>query len=145
MEQKTCTKCKQQKEICEFSFKCKSKELRRALCRSCVGELTKAHYANNKNRYKDTRRSIRRRNRQFIAEYLRDKACVDCGNTDPRVFEFDHVRGKKLRDISRMVTDCFSFKNLLKEIAKCEIRCANCHRIVSLKRSGHSKTYLCVG
>ena len=39
-----------------------------------------------------------------LAEYLLSHPCIDCGATDVRVLEFDHVRSKKSVDISRLVT-----------------------------------------
>jgi hypothetical protein len=44
------------------------------------------------------------------------------------VLEFDHVRGVKVRNISEMVRGKFSWRRILEEIEKCEVRCANCHR-----------------
>ena len=60
--------------------------------------------------------------------------CVDCGNTDPRVLEFDHI-GVKAMDISRAIRNCWSEENLLKEITQCEVVCANCHRIRTADRA----------
>ncbi len=76
----------------------------------------------------------RRRNRQFVYEYLLEHPCIDCGITDIRVLEFDHVRGTKTREICDMVQAAMSIKNIALEIEKCEVRCANCHRIVTIER-----------
>ena len=72
------------------------------------------------------------RNREYVNNYLSTHACVDCGCTDIRTLDFDHVRGKKSENVSLMMR-C-SMQSLLDEIAKCEIRCANCHRIVTHTR-----------
>lgn len=54
--------------------------------------------------------------------------CVDCGyNLHDEALDFDHVRGTKLREVSRMLH--FSWTRIMKEVAKCEVVCANCHRI----------------
>jgi hypothetical protein len=53
---------------------------------------------------------------------------VDCGESDPIVLEFDHIRGKKVGDVSTLAGQAFSWHKLSAEIAKCEVRCANCHR-----------------
>ena len=66
------------------------------------------------------------RNAQIILD-CKAGGCVDCGESDPRCLDFDHVRGKKLRSVSLMKTG-YSVKVLREEIAKCEVRCANCHR-----------------
>lgn len=64
-----------------------------------------------------------------MLDYLRSKRCVDCGNNDIRVLEFDHKEGlDKIDNVGNMLyRNCW--KTILKEIDKCEIRCANCHRI----------------
>lgn len=55
-------------------------------------------------------------------------SCVDCGESDPVVLDFDHVKGEKRRAIADMVSNYYSIKTIKDEIRKCEIRCANCHR-----------------
>lgn len=74
------------------------------------------------------------RNRQrAIIDQLKAKPCTDCGMSYlPCVMEFDHIRGSKLFNIgkttSRRLTD------ILAEIDKCELVCANCHKIREHKR-----------
>ena len=54
-----------------------------------------------------------------------DSGCVDCGyNTYPEALDFDHIGDDKLCDVSK----CHNETQLLAEIAKCEVVCANCHR-----------------
>ena len=62
----------------------------------------------------------------MILDFLREHPCVDCGERDPLVLEFDHLRDKDF-DIARGYVDC-SLEKLLAEISKCEVVCANCHR-----------------
>jgi hypothetical protein len=59
---------------------------------------------------------------------LAKSQCLDCHTTDLAVLEFDHVRGEKIADISLLVRNGHSLARLQAEIAKCEVRCANCHR-----------------
>jgi len=97
-------------------------------------ENAKRHRANPKNRKKIEDRAYTWTIRQrFILRLIVDKhksenPCVDCGEGDPVVLDFDHVRGKKRLDISRMLNRGFSVSALKLEIEKCEMRCANCHR-----------------
>jgi hypothetical protein len=80
----------------------------------------------NRRRYKRQaigREEIMRR----IRSYKLGKSCVDCGESDPIVLEFDHVRGEKRADIGRM-SQVATWAKIEDEIAKCELRCANCHR-----------------
>jgi hypothetical protein len=53
--------------------------------------------------------------------------CVDCGNDDLVVLEFDHVpgRGPKMASVTSIIRCSWSV--VLAEIAKCDLVCANCH------------------
>jgi len=63
-----------------------------------------------------------------LSEIKETSGCVDCGVTNPIVLDFDHLHDKKY-NVSRMIHDGFSWAAIKKEIAKCEVVCANCHRI----------------
>lgn len=58
--------------------------------------------------------------------YKQAHPCVDCGEADPEVLDFDHVRGEKLVDVCHARRRKLSV--LWAEIQKCEVVCANCHR-----------------
>ena len=66
--------------------------------------------------------------KKMLAEIKRASGCVDCGENNHIVLDFDHLRDKKY-NVSRMIHDGFSWKAIKREIAKCEVVCANCHRI----------------
>lgn len=64
-----------------------------------------------------------------MAAFLSNKKCVDCGEKDPRVLDFDHINpSRKRRPIAKMLSGHNSWRSILLEIKKCKIRCANCHR-----------------
>ncbi len=92
----------------------------------------RAHYERNLEAYKrksvESTRNARARNRAFVDAYLVQQTCVDCGEDDPDVFEFDHVRGIKIGDISTLANKPCTLQQLKDEIEKCVVRCANCHR-----------------
>jgi hypothetical protein len=71
---------------------------------------------------------MRAARRNELLRYLSQHPCVDCGEADARVLEFDHVRGVKRAAISAMVRDIRPMDQIWAEVAKCDIRCANCHR-----------------
>jgi len=59
--------------------------------------------------------------------------CQDCGGKFPvECMDFDHVRGKKKRNVAQMKYAALT--TLLDEIAKCDVVCANCHRIRTMAR-----------
>lgn len=77
---------------------------------------------------RSTNATYRRRNRKLVAEYLAEHPCIDCGEKDVAVLEFDHVSGSKRMEVTTLARRGCSVKSLLAEIRKCEVRCANCHR-----------------
>jgi hypothetical protein len=84
-----------------------------------------------------TLKNYRQRNKAKVVEYLLNHPC-ECGETDVRVLEFDHQRGK-IKSISAMIAGHFSWMNIAAEIKKCVVRCANCHR---RKTTGTPKWYI---
>ncbi len=69
----------------------------------------------------------------LVNEIKSSKGCKDCGNKDWRVLDFDHIRDKKY-GICNMVRLQMKKEKILEEIKKCEVRCANCHRIKTIER-----------
>lgn len=138
---KKCCRCKKEKPIHEFNFKVKAKGLRQYQCKECSRLYVRSHYERNKNYYllKAHKRNekIRKEIKIYIWEYLKGHPCVDCGEDDIIVLEFDHIKDKTFT-ISSMGRD----KGLLEvqeEIKKCEVRCANCHRRKTAQQFGWHK------
>src|SRR6266536_4464418 len=91
---------------------------------------------------KDRRRKVeaRQRLRNQVGQIKLGRGCVDCGYAKhPAALQFDHVNGKKMEIISYLVTSCASWHVIATEIAKCEVRCANCHAIRTVERLQESK------
>lgn len=79
--------------------------------------------------------SLKKIRKDYVIRYLKENPCVDCSVTDFRVLEFDHVRGEKHLSISQMVGSHYSMSSIKLEIEKCDVRCANCHRIKTAERA----------
>ena len=131
-----CTKCGQPNE---FGWRNKSKGIRLKICKLCMREYGKAHYAANPQAYIDKASAWNVKTRKVVYDewlaYMLEHPCVDCGEADPVVLTFDHVRGSKCGNISKMMSDC-TWSTILVEIQKCDDRCANCHMRRTAKQLG---------
>lgn len=130
---KTCNHCGLEKDEGDFNWKNKTAGLRQSYCRECKKIHQKKYYAENKTAYiakiYETRTKRLALHKARVKEYLTTHPCVDCGNVDLRVLHFDHVSGEKVNEVTRMMHEGSCWSKIEKEIAKCEIRCANCHSI----------------
>lgn len=71
-----------------------------------------------------------REKRRALIREAKDRPCADCGQRFPLIaMDFDHVRGYKVATISSMANRNFPLRKIREEIGKCEVVCANCHRI----------------
>ena len=100
-------------------------------CSSCNKEYQKKWYKNNAAAHKQkisiNRKKSKQENRDYIYNFLSNSCCNTCGEKDILVLEFDHLHNKK-HNISEMISSGISVESLKKEIEKCQVLCANCHR-----------------
>lgn len=128
---KRCPRCER-----NLPAECFNKHKKRGLqgyCKECNASYSANAYANNINGTKDKIKaravSDRIRTKNVIYDYLLQNPCVDCEESDPIVLDFDHIDPiLKKSTISELVNSGAPLTKILKEIEKCEIRCANCHR-----------------
>lgn len=136
---KKCTSCKEDKELSEFNKNKIKKDGLNNICRKCSNKRSKKYYNEKGEEHK---KNVAKRNhkyrdtiRQFILDKLKVSECKDCGNNDIRVLEFDHLpEFKKEYNISDMLKSSLSINLIEIEMNKCDIVCANCHRIRSIIR-----------
>ena len=130
METKICTKCKVEKSITEFRWKNKAKGMMHSQCKDCQKAQEKIHYQESKERQiavKETAQFQKNRNIQLV-ENARAAGCRKCGEKRSYVLDFHHrIPAEKENVLAHMIKSS-SEENLLAEIAKCDILCANCHR-----------------
>lgn len=92
------------------------------------GSPTLSSYCKRCN-YERTSLPRKQRFKEIIRE-AKSVPCVDCGKQyPPSAMDFDHVRGEKLFTIGSQLGRNRTEQELLAEIAKCDVRCAVCHRI----------------
>jgi len=103
-------------------------------------EASRRHYAKHREKViakaKGYSKAARSRVRVYINTHLKANPCVDCGETNIIVLEFDHIGDDKQFNISDAVRHGYGMAKIEAEIAKCEVRCANCHRKKTYERGG---------
>jgi hypothetical protein len=85
-------------------------------------------------------RARKRADKWFLAQQIKlDHGCKDCGyNTNPYALQFDHINDDKKNSVSNLIRSDYSWKTILEEIDKCEVRCANCHAVRTHERKTNS-------
>ena len=86
-------------------------------------------------------RPLRRRNLLFLRDYLREHPCVVCGQADSVVLDFHHI-GQKTAGVVQLADRECAIAVLEREIAECEVRCANCHRRQTIVDQQHFRNDL---
>jgi 5-methylcytosine-specific restriction endonuclease McrA len=134
---KICTKCGLEKFESDFFVKDRRTGRLHAQCKLCYKEHRQTYYSHHYATYRDLylkrakvrRDKLRAEFRSNMLDYLSDKACVDCGEDDIRVLELDHIHPEQKNfNISQAVKFGYSWEEVLTEMAKCRILCANCHK-----------------
>ena len=124
---KTCSKCQVVKLITEFNFRNRLAGIRHSYCRECGKKFTQSHYKRNKQLYLDRNARTYTKHRELVRQ-AKSRPCADCGIQYPYyVMDFDHRDGSSkefaLNSVTRMPKQA-----ILREIAKCDVVCSNCHR-----------------
>lgn len=139
---KKCPTCGESKSLDEFSNNRARRDGKHGECKTCKAARSRDWFDRNPAAISASTVRKEQRRREYIWAYLLSHPCVDCGETDPLVLEFDHVRGQKEIGICDMIRKNISHERFLDEIEKCDVRCANCHRRVTQVRGGHWRTLM---
>lgn len=141
MNLKICSKCGKEKPLTEFYFRKKGPRKNKYYekCKECMKERGKNYYHNNHERQLKlalVRRSKYRKDLRDFLDLIKNKPCMDCKKVyPPYVMDFDHRDGEeKEKEVARMVAGGWSKDNIVKEIKKCDLVCANCHRLRTYNR-----------
>lgn len=134
MTEKRCGRCREVKPAKDFNRRADGRLA--GYCRSCFADYGREHREANPEAYRAASVARRARTQRLMMDYLADKACADCGETDPVVLQFDHVTGEKVLNVSWAVHNGWAWERILSEIDKCEIVCANDHARRTAERAG---------
>ena len=133
---KICIACRLEKLESAFSRKGKSFQSR---CKACYKIYHQQYYKINKEKYFTKNRLNKNRQRTRLRKILWDakqRPCCDCGGIfHPWVMELDHREDtEKIEAVSNLVGRGCTDEKLRNEINKCDIVCANCHRMRTFNR-----------
>jgi|WetSurMetagenome_2_1015567.scaffolds.fasta_scaffold519397_1 hypothetical protein len=125
---KICTKCKELLELEAFNFKSRKNNTRQAVCRECLKPYKIGYYHDNKKAHLARNRAMKDKLKEFVKDYKSTHPCTNCGEPDYRCLDFHHTDPKdKDFEVSKLYQ--YGSKPLIeKEIKKCIVLCANCHR-----------------
>jgi hypothetical protein len=127
---KTCGRCRRTQPV--ESFNRHPVRDRQHWCRECFKAYFRQRGSRHREQVATSKRKRRAAARRHIRAVLANTQCMDCGEAEPELLDFDHVRGKKRTELSVLVCAGYPRRVLDEEMAKCEIVCASCHR----KRTG---------
>lgn len=136
---KICSKCHIEKGLNEFNRK--TSKLIQPYCRACQ-KLYYHEYYYSKSNERDRLNKSNKKRKLWLREIVnrkKDVPCADCGRKfHPIAMDFDHIGEDKTRDISKLCARTAPLFVILREIEKCEVVCACCHRIRTYNRHhGH--------
>ncbi len=136
-EVRLCRVCAQTKPLTDFPFRSLAKQTRQWICLACQRTYTKGWYSRNQQRHmaNAAKNNVQRRTRTRAKVQALRIACIDCGETNPLLLDFDHLRDKRA-DVSHLVQSGFSWATIAAEIDKCVVRCANCHSRKTAREQG---------
>lgn len=130
---KTCPKCLIEKPLVEFKPNKAKASGFSSWCRLCSRASQRSYYQRNKQKF-IYQRSLSRQRRRELVSTLKNVPCADCKISYPYyVMEFDHTSDNKVGNVGTLATRV-GLEALLKEIDKCEVVCANCHRERTYRR-----------
>jgi len=138
METKICCRCKIERNIDEYTFKNKIKNIRNITCKHCFVAIRKKWYINNKKNIIDKNTINKNKNILWFEEYKKTLKYNICGENHPGCLDFHHIDPlKKEISISIIARGTYSNVTIMKEINKCIVLCSNCHRKLHYDEKSH--------
>ncbi len=102
-------------------------------------EAQRRHYLNNREKYKRSSKKSRADKINWLLDLKDGMQCSKCGESRGLCLDFHHLDPKeKEMTISRMMF-YYSKEKILEEISKCDVLCANCHRIEHWELNGKNR------
>lgn len=131
METKTCTECGEEKNIEEFYTRT-GREKRHSWCKECFNRKASKRVSQHRRALKEL----------LVEEFV--STCADCDQKyPPFIMDFDH-RDPSEKSFSISQSSVLGIDRLRDEAKKCDLVCANCHRMRTHKQRCDGCEY-CIG
>lgn len=138
MSDKRCSTCRSRLPLEAFALSRRARDGRQARCRACWRSWYAEHREERIALVDRRRAEVRAAHQERLIEHLLANPCVDCGETDLRVLDFDHEDpAGKVADVARLASMNIAWARIAAEIAMCSVRCANCHRRRTAEQLGY--------
>ena len=128
---KTCTKCECDKIESKFHFRYSNTGELQSWCKDCKKKYSQGYYQGRKARQMYVVSVRRKKLSAWLLDLKSNLSCKNCGfNNHPEALDFHHRDpSKKSRTLANSLGVGWGKKRILEEIDKCDVLCANCHRI----------------
>lgn len=123
---KECKECKEVKLLENFDV-ITTRDTYLSICKPCRRKRNRDYYINRRIDIK-----------KWLFDYLSQNPCVDCNESDPMRLQLDHREDKKFDVGKSFIGKSKTLADVQAEVAKCDVRCANCHQV---KTHGEQNTW----
>lgn len=125
---KKCSHCRVEKPDEDFALKSRKTGRRTSICKPCYKLYQRKHYKENKEQYYARNQRQREKARKVLADF-KSVGCKYCDEQERVALDCHHTKGdgSNERRVGKLA-NTGQTKQLKKELKKCEVVCANCHR-----------------
>ena len=146
MKTKKCSKCQKEKSTTEFYISKKKKDGLQPYCKLCLIKNSKKDYKeNDRKKIFGNRANCRRKKMKSFTDRIKKQlGCCICEENTPCCLEFHHIDEKEKEIGISYIVSAKSRKKLIKELPKCTVVCANCHKKIhaGLLKVNKEKLYI---
>jgi hypothetical protein len=138
-----CVRCDQDKDESEFNWRNIEKGYLQSVCRPCQAQDSRDRDRENiRMSNKSSRERGTERAQQFVIDYLSNRPCQVCGETDVSVLTFHHLNPEeKSYNVSDMIAHGYSINTIQTELEKCAVVCYNDHMRIEQEAKGRGKKF----
>jgi hypothetical protein len=138
-ETKRCPKCDADVPLSQFNRRANGRWS--PYCKPCMSAYCKAHYAKNAQSHNARRieadRTYQARNLAYVQAELRARSCIDCGESNPAVLEFESADSQRSQ-VAHLIGRGAGLSALKREMMRCVVRCLRCSRCRSARQFDRS-------